>query len=334
VLLRTLEANLVKRGGAVQRGTRVTGLVMADGRCVGVEAEQGGKPVRIDAGAVVLCDGGFSGNVEAIRRWITPRADRLLIRSTPSEGGDGLLMAEAAGVTLTGFGPFYGHPMHRDAVKNPKLWPFPMMDPLCQAAIVVDGQGRRFADEGRGGIVMANEIARLDDPLTATVVFDEAIWTSAGKEVGGPNPLLSIAGGGVHKADSLATLAGLAGLPPDTLAATVAAYNAAVAGGTAAALDPPRSGVPVAPMPIAKPPFYAAPLVSGITATMGGVPIDAGARALRADGQPIAGLYAAGTTVAGLEREAAAYVGGLSKAFILGLLAAEAIAADLGRAAA
>ena len=86
------------------------------------------------------------------------------------------------------------------------------------------------------------------------------------------------------------------------------------------------------PMPVAKPPFYAIPLCTGITGSMGGVVIDVGCRALRANGEAIRGLYAAGSTVAGLEGGPnAVYMGGLSKAFILGLLAAETIAKDLGK---
>jgi fumarate reductase flavoprotein subunit len=56
--------------------------------------------------------------------------------------------------------------------------------------------------------------------------------------------------------------------------------------------------------------------------------------ALRADGSLIEGLFAAGSTVAGIEGGPnAAYMGGLSKAYIFGLLAAEAIAARAGKAA-
>jgi len=66
------------------------------------------------------------------------------------------------------------------------------------------------------------------------------------------------------------------------------------------------------------------PLCAGITGTMGGLVIDAHAQAQKPDGGPFPGLYAVGTPVAGLEGgPRAGYVGGLSKAFILGLLAAE-----------
>jgi len=75
-------------------------------------------------------------------------------------------------------------------------------------------------------------------------------------------------------------------------------------------------------------PFFAVPLCAGITGTMGGVLIDANAQAQTPAGAPFPGLYAVGTPVAGLEGgPRAGYVGGLSKAFVLGLLAAEHIAA-------
>ena len=65
---------------------------------------------------------------------------------------------------------------------------------------------------------------------------------------------------------------------------------------------------------------------------MGGVVIDGHAQARKPDGGAFEGLYVVGTPVAGLEGgPRAGYVGGLSKAFILGLLAAEHIASVVDR---
>jgi fumarate reductase flavoprotein subunit len=136
------------------------------------------------------------------------------------------------------------------------------------------------------------------------------------------------AGGPLITAPDLASLAAKIGVPADALAATVAAYNDAVASGDFAALPVPRSVRKHKPMPIGKGPFHAVPLCAGITGTMGGVVIDANAQAQTPAGTPFPGLYAVGTPVAGLEGgPRAGYVGGLSKAFVLGLLAAEHIAA-------
>ncbi len=306
VLLRGLEENLAKRQGRVLRGVKVESLTMKDGACVGVNATDKGEPAQFEASAVVVADGGFGANLDMIRRYITPRADRLLIRGSTTSTGDGLRMAEAAGAALGGFGAFYGHPVHRDALTLDKsqLWPFPFIDALAQAGIVVSADGRRFTDETRGGIAIANAMAKLDDPLSASAVFDQRIWSTVGKD--GPvngNPMIVSAGGTLHKANDAASLAAMAGIAAGALGETLAA----------------RPGL--------TPPFYAVPLCCGITATMGGIAIDAQCRALRADGTPIRGLYAAGSTVAGIEGGPNfAYVGGLSKAFIFGLLAAEAIA--------
>lgn len=89
----------------------------------------------------------------------------------------------------------------------------------------------------------------------------------------------------------------------------------------------PRTKRKHQPMPIHAAPFHAVPLCAGITGTMGGVVINEHAQAKRPDGAVFSGLYAVGTPVAGLEGgPRAGYVGGLSKAFILGLLAAEHMA--------
>lgn len=330
-LLRRLEANLVSRGGRFIRGAAVQSLLMSNGTCTGVNALTAGKMERLDTRAVVVADGGFSSSVEMIRRYITPKADRLLIRASHTAMGDGLRMAEEAGAQLKGFGAFYGHPVHRDAVTSPgprMLWPFPMIDPLTQVGLVVGPDGRRVADEGRGGIVLANLLAQIEDPLSTTLVFDDAVWNGIAKK--GPtsgNPMIVQSGAKLLQADDIDTLAKKAGISPAGLQSTITEFNRAIGAGTAESLTPKRTMKPLPAVPIAKPPFYAIPICSGITATMGGIAIDTDCRALRSDGSVIPGLFAAGSTVAGLEGGSQmAYLGGLSKAFILGLLAAEGIA--------
>ncbi len=326
VLLRRLEENLAQRGGKVLRGVRAESLAMHHGRCTGVIAFQGGHSQRIEAKAVVIADGGFPANRDLIRKYICPHPERLLIRAAGNATGDGLRMAEEAGAALTGFGAFYGHPVHRDAMKRADLWPFPMIDGLTQAGIVVGPEGARVADEGRGGIALANALAALKDPLSATLIFDEATWTGVGTD--GPvagNPMIRSTGATLHRADTLEALAALAGIDAERLKRTVAGYNGALEGNATASLRPPRTVAGA--LPVKRPPFYAVPLACGLTATMGGIVIDAQCRALKADGSAIEGLYAAGSTIAGLEGGPnIAYIGGLSKAFVFGLLAGEAIA--------
>lgn len=325
VLLRRLGANLTERGGRLIRGARVQGLLLEDGRCVGVTAEVAGAPVEFRARSVVIADGGFQSSPDLVGQYISPHPEALHQRNARSGTGDGLRLAQAAGAALAGMDRFYGHLLSIDAPYNDRLWPYPYLDALAVAGIVVGPDGRRFADEGRGGVHVANGVAALADPRSAVIVFDRTIWEAAGRFGLIPaNPHVRNEGGTLHEAKSLGALAGAAGLPPDALEATVGAFNAAVDAGTIGALTPPRGTAKGEPVEIRTPPFFAAPICAGITYTMGGIAIDGHARVLREDDTAIEGLYAAGAATGGLEGgPGTGYVGGLSKSVVTGLRAAE-----------
>jgi fumarate reductase flavoprotein subunit len=328
VLLRKLTANLSERGKAVRLNARARELVLEGGRVTGVVVESGGSMETIPAAAVVISDGGFQANMDLMRRYVSPAPEKLLQRGAATGHGDGMTMAEAVGAKLVGMDRFYGHLLGRDAFEIEKLWPYPIVDPIAAHSIVVDEAGQRFLDEGMGGVYMANEVAKLDDPLTATVVFDDAVWNGLAADNRYPpcmNPVFVNAGGTVLEAPDLATLAQKAGVSTDGLSATVAAYNGAIESG--AAQTPARTVSKFTPQPIATPPFRAIPICAGITYTMGGIAIDRDSRVQAQAGGAIPGLFAAGSASGGMEGgPTAAYLGGLTKAVITGLRAAEAAA--------
>ena len=328
VLLRKLTANLSERGKAVRLNARAREMVLEGGRVTGVVVESGGSMETIPAAAVVISDGGFQANMDLMRRYVSPAPEKLLQRGAATGHGDGMTMAEAAGAKLVGMDRFYGHLLGRDAFEVEKLWPYPIVDPIAAHSIVVDEAGQRFLDEGMGGVYMANEVAKLDDPLTATVVFDDAVWNGLAADNRYPpcmNPVFVNAGGTVLEAPDLATLAQKAGVSADGLSATVAAYNGAIESG--AAQTPARTVSKFTPQPIATRPFRAIPICAGITYTMGGIAIDRDSRVQVQAGGAIPGLFAAGSASGGMEGgPTAAYLGGLTKAVITGLRAAEAAA--------
>lgn len=328
VLMRTLETNLERRGGKVARGMRARALHPKPGEGIEVEVEHDGGVVHLSAQSVILADGGFQGDIELLRGNISDHPEKILQRGASTGTGDGLKMAQAIGAAIDGLECFYGHLLSRDAMHNNKLWPRPYLDSLVTSGIVVGADGLRFADEGLGGIYLANAVARLDDPLSATTIFDHDTWEGPGRtNLIAANPHLVDAGGTVHKAASIAELAALASLPVQKLQDTVDAYNKALAGGTLSALGPVRSTDRYKPLPIAKAPFYAVPLCTGITYTMGGILIDENGAVLDKAGNTIDGLYAAGTTTGGLEGgPIVGWVGGLTKSGVTALRAAERIA--------
>ena len=333
VMLRTLHAELKKAGATLLLGTRAVSLRMAGNQCVGVEAEQNGARVNLDARNVVISDGGFQANLDLVKEYISPAPEKIRQRNAQTARGDGLKMARAVGAALVGMNRFYGHLLIQDAMTNDDLWPFPLMDDLCCGGVMVDTRGNRFVDEGLGGVYLANHIAGMQDPLSTLVIFDQPIWEGPGKEFIAPaNPLIVTHGGTLHKANTLTELAQKLGLPAGVLEATVTQYNTAVDAGATAQLTPTRSTSAHKAWPIRVAPFYGARLAAGITYTMGGIAIDGDSRVLDTRDNPITGLYAAGCATGGLEGgDAVGYVGGLSKSSTTGFRAAEHIAANRAR---
>ena len=136
------------------------------------------------------------------------------------------------------------------------------------------------------------------------------------------------AGGTLHRAGTIAELAGPIGIASQRLEDLVRGYNAAIDAGTLHLLSPPRRSDRYRAWPIRIAPFYALPICAAITNTMGGIVVDGNCAVLDWSDTPVPGLFAAGSTVGGLDGGPnAGYVGGLIKATIA-LRAAEAIAAS------
>jgi fumarate reductase flavoprotein subunit len=331
LLLERLGALLVAAGGNFLRGVRAEQLRVVGERCTGVSVRQAdGSTGLIEAQAVLLADGGFAGNAAMVRQYISPRPDQLCKRGAGTGMGDGIRMAQAAGALLVGMDRFYGHVQHAQALDDESFWPYPVLDIVASSGIVVDGAGRRFTDEGLGGVSVANAIAKLEEPLSSFVIIDEAIWATAGRAfLLPPNPALEQLGARIHRAPDLDDLAVQLGMNAQTLHDTVRDCNSALADGNLAGLFPPRTVKPATlatgAAPINGPGFLAIPLCAGITYTMGGVAIDANGAVLDKRRRAIDGLFAAGATTGGIEGGAnSGYVGGLMKAAVFGLRSAEA----------
>jgi fumarate reductase flavoprotein subunit len=217
------------------------------------------------------------------------------------------------------------------------LSPFPFLEFLAAAGMMVDFKGERFVDETTGGHFTSNALARHGSSL-AYVIFDDAMWNGIGRHFFcPPNPNLVTAGGTLHKADDMETLARKIKLVPERLQQLVDAQNATVAANREkdAASAAARAAMPSyakgrhPSQAFNTPPFYAAPACPAMTSTLGGIAIDACARVLHKSGGTISGLYAAGSTIGGIEGgPEVGYLGGLIKALVFGLLAAEHQAAS------
>jgi len=326
VMLRTLGTRLTELGGIVETGVCARELVMEDGHVRGLFVDRGGKDELHMAPVVILCDGGFQADRALLEKYISPAPDKLLMRNAETGKGAGLNMAQAVGAKLTGMQSFYGHVQYRQAMTDGRFWPYPVMDSLCVAGLLLNADGSRFCDESMGGVYITNEIARLNDPLGCHVIFDEEAWQGPGRAWLLPaNPYLEKAGGTTVSAPSLEELAPKIGLAPDILKEASARWNEAVDG--KAPFAPARANPEAKAFGLRKAPFHAVPLCAGVTYTMGGILTNGAAQVLDREEQPIPGLLAAGACTGGLEGfSRSGYSGGLSKSAVFGMIAGETAA--------
>ncbi|MBM2803139.1 MAG: hypothetical protein HW419_1032, partial [Deltaproteobacteria bacterium] len=241
--------------------------------------------------------------------------------------GDGLSMALAVGAKAVNLKYFYGHLIARKALSDDRFWPYPRLDSFVDEGILIDSNGNRFVDEGRGDVAVANVLARADDPTGATLIFDHESWAAAkdspsstSLKIPSPNPWILDNGGEIFYRDTAEALAEALGMNAANLRRTVEEYNDAVDFGNAESLPVSRTGKPK----ILRAPLYGLRVVPGITFTMGGIAINGRAEVLNENDQTIAGLYAAGDAIGGLMGgHRGGYTGGLIQAVVTGILAGE-----------
>lgn len=324
--LTKLKALFVESGGTYLSGVEASRLIAEDGRIRGAIATRGRDTAELRSRATVLSSGGFNANTDMLRRYVGRQAPRCILRGSLACTGDALTMALEVNAKTVNLEYFYGHLHSLKALTDDRFWPYPRLDNIVNGGLLVDAQGNRFVDEGRGDVALANEVARSDDPTGYAMVFDQAAWDrsrdgqSKYPQPPNANPWLVEKDGGVLVRTNEAELADALGIERANLVRTVTAVNQAVQAGNAASLSVPRTG-------LARPltaPYYALKVVPGITITMGGALIDGRARVLDEKETPIGGLYAAGDAIGGLMGGyRGGYFGGVLQAAVTGILAGE-----------
>jgi 3-oxosteroid 1-dehydrogenase len=333
-----LRAGLLAEGIPVWLDTPMTGLHLADGRVAGVQVTRDGQPGLILASrGVVLAAGGFERNEQMRQRY--QRAPIGVDWTTGAAGntGDAITAGEAAGAALD---------LMDDAWWGPSV-PLPSGPFFCLAerslpgCILVNGAGRRFVNESAPYVdavhAMYDGHSAAVPHIPSWLITDQRYrdtYVFAGLPPGKRLPRRWCAVGAVFQAPAIAELAGQVGLDAAALAATIARFNQFATTGTDEDFhrgdsaydryygDPRRRPNPNL-APLAKPPFYAIKIVPGDLGTKGGLRTDERARVLRADGSPIAGLYAAGNTSAAVMGHSYAGAGAtIGPAMTFGYLAA------------
>jgi succinate dehydrogenase/fumarate reductase flavoprotein subunit len=315
-------------GAELRLNTEMDRLIVEEERVVGVEAIASGKRIRLRATrGVLMAAGGFERNQQMRDEFgMAGHADW----SCGAPGGTG--KAIRAGIELGA----------ATDLMTECWWMPGLLQPsgrtgyiaTVNGGIIIDGAGKRFGNETGpydrfGRALRANDATQK--PLAdAWWIWDARLGPSV-PTVYNSMPILEpdvYASAGLWKQGAtLAHLAAEIGVPADALEQTVARFNHFAATGVdedfhrgetpydlfIACEFPALMGLEASTavgspnpclIPITTGPFYAAKVVLGDLGSKGGLKTDASARVLREDGSVIAGLYAAGDTMASVAGEA------------------------------
>lgn len=302
-------------GVDIRTGITIGRLRVTGGRVAGVELT-GGTTLSASKGVVLAC-GGFSQNPQA-RDSVFPRNREHRSLALESAAGDGLRLATGAGgsADLSLAHPAAYCPVSSVPWGNGKTGQFPhIIDRGKPGVIGVLASGRRFCNEGLGYhdyVTALLAAAKEDEKAESWLVCDHRFLRRYGLGIVRPAPVPFghwLRNGYLKTGKTPDDLARVCGIDPAGLSATLDTWNRHAASGQDPEFgrgttpymrlqgDPDQKPNPCI-APISRAPFYAVKVVPGSFGTFAGLATDASARVLKADGTPIAGLYAAGADAA------------------------------------
>ncbi len=288
-LVRDLLRACGRAGIEVITGNAVTGLLTEDGAVRGVRV--GGDrvtPYRLRAHAVVLAANGFAASRERLRQW-APELATLEYFGAHGSTGEAIEWGLAAGGRLRNATAFQGYAAVAYPHGSILSW-----TTVEKGGVLVDARGLRLGDEIVGYSGFTREVLSGEPPVWA--IYDQRIQDIARREEE-YRELCDI--GGARACASLAEVAAVTGMPPDSLAGTLATYAAAAAGRRAD--ERGRTDFGIAPL---RPPYVVSRVTPGLFHTQGGLDVDADGRVRTAAGTPVPGLFAIGGVAAGISGQA------------------------------
>lgn len=313
--------------------TPMRDLVVEDERVTGVVVDKGGHTQVIHARrGVILASGGFDGNR-------AKRQELHGIEGNPSgvltNLGVPIEVAVEYGAALELMDDAWwgaSVPSTNPGVDDPT---FVLGERSVPYSIIVDDQGRRFANESESYVDLGHHMLQHNKDGRWWLIAERRHRRYLRNYLLAPGVKDKLAAQGSYvEAGSITELATGLGMDPATLNATVERFNGFARSGIDAdfgrgnsAYDRYYSDPTVRPNPnlgpLEKPPFDAVELVIGDLGTKGGVVTDEHARVLRQDDSVIEGLYAAGNCSASVMGHTYPGPGStLGPAVVFGLIAA------------
>lgn len=330
--------------------TSLRDMVVEDGRTTGVVVEHEGRSIRVAAGrGVILAAGGFEHNTPMRRRHQSHTLQGDWSFNAPTNTGDVLSIAARHGIALSGIGNSWWSPGIAPSNSGGKPT-FLLAERSLPGSIIVDATGRRFLNEScdhmSAGQKMLQRQGKDGVPGPTWFIFDQKYRNSfilGGRILPGmPLPGSWYRAGIARRARSVDELAQQLEMPH--LVEGVSRFNAQAARGSDGDFgrgssthdrywgDPTNTPNPNL-RPLTNGPFHAVQLIPADIGTCGGISIDGRARALRADGSVMPGLYAVGNAAASIFGDFSPHFGAtLGQALTFGWIAAQHAAGRLDEA--
>lgn len=321
-LVAGLAASAFAKGVEIRTNCPAKRLLIEQGRVVGavVGGPEGDIEMRAHSGVVLAC-GGFPHDVARKKELLphAPTGQEHWSAASRGNTGDGLRLGESAGgavannlVQAAALAPVSLVPRADGSVAH-----FPhLIERAKPGLIAVTASGQRFSNEADSYHDFMQALlgaTPAGQSVQAWLVCDHAFIRryGLGAVKPAPMPLGSLLRNGyLKRGETLLALAQACGISAEGLQETVQRYNLMARKGVDddfakgetpynciqgdAALAQ-KSGLPNPCMaPLERGPFYAVKVVAGSLGTFAGLQVNACAQVLDRQGQPIAGLYAAG----------------------------------------
>ena len=343
-LIGRLRLSLLERNVPIWLRSPAEELIIEDGRVAGVVVEHSGSRRRVRAKAgVMLGAGGFERNGQMRAKYQQQPTSPDWNAGNPRNLGDGIKMGMAAGGDVDLMDRAWWTPVTL-IPKSQYSWVL-VVEKSMPGSLMVNGEAKRFCNEAAPYLDIGEAMYAGGAVPDCFLVFDAEFRHRypVGPVAPGyaqPDNRLPrrLREGFLLKSDTIEGLAEKCGLDSAVLRQTVDHFNDMSRTGKDADFgrgdqhyDRYYADHTVGPNPTMRPlekgPFYAIRVYPGDLGTKGGLVTDVGARVLDADGQAIAGLYAAGNTSASVMGPTYPGAGGtIGPALTFGFLAAESAA--------
>ena len=258
------------------------------------------QDVVINAKSIIIATGGFGANVEYRQKvntgvWSSVKLDDTIgcTNIKPCAQGEGLGLAEKAGVELIGLSDIQLHPCGTPGTG--------LMEDIRTSGrnrIFVNKQGNRFVNEGAERDKLCQAIFSQPDS-TYWIVVNKLRYPSTTEPDGNGSTIENmLALKHIVTGNTIEELAKATEMDAANLQKAIDTYNAVVAGEAEDEFGFKAGNTTDKQM--TEGPWYACRKVPTVHHTMGGIRINASCQALNSSGEPIKNLYACGECTGGI----------------------------------